>query len=257
MKRTILTLAAAAATLFAGAALADAKTDSILLNLKVKYPATAFTGVRATPLQGIYEVQMGRNLAYVDESGRTFLFGSMYDMEARADLTAARKAELGIQDAPAPQQQQRAEAPPIKWSDLPMGDALVRVIGKGERKMALFSDPDCPFCRQLERELEKLDNVTIYTFLYPLASLHPNAPAKSENIWCAGENARNKVWADQMIGGKTPPAAKACANPVERNVALGDSLNVRGTPTMFTSDGRRVSGAMPAARIDAWLNAGK
>ncbi|WP_041930402.1 DsbC family protein [Methylibium petroleiphilum] len=256
MKRTILTLAAAAATLFAGAALADAKTDSILLNLKVKYPATTFTGVRATPLQGIYEVQMGRNLAYVDESGRTFLFGSMYDMEARSDLTAARKTELGIQDAPAPQQQ-RAEAPPIKWSDLPMADAMVRVIGKGERKLALFSDPDCPFCRQLERELEKLDNVTIYTFLYPLASLHPGAPAKSENIWCAGEKARNKVWIDQMIGGKTPPAAKACATPLERNVALGDSLNVRGTPTMFTSDGRRISGAMPAARIDAWLNAGK
>lgn len=257
MKRTVLTLAAAAATLFAGAALADAKTDSIVLNLKVKYPATTFTGVRATPLHGIYEVQMGRNLAYVDESGRTFLFGSMYDMEARADLTAARKAELGIQDAPPQQQQQRAEAAPIKWSDLPMGDALVRVNGKGERKLSLFSDPDCQFCRQLERELEKLDNVTIYTFLYPLASLHPGAPAKSENIWCAGEKARNKVWADQMILGKTPPEVKSCSNPVERNVALGDLLNVRGTPTMFTADGRRISGAMPAARIDAFLNAGK
>lgn len=256
MKRTLFSLVAAAATLFAGAALADARTDSILLNLKVKYPATTFNGVRATPLQGIYEVQMGRNLAYVDETGRTFLFGAMYDMETRTDLTAVRKTELGIQDTPAAPQQ-RAEAPPIKWSDLPMADALVRVIGKGERKLALFSDPDCPFCRQLERELEKLDNVTIYTFLYPLASLHPNAASKASNIWCAGEGVRNKLWADQMLLGKTPPEAKACSNPVERNVALGDALNVRGTPTMFTSDGRRISGAMPAARIDAFLNAGK
>lgn len=257
MKRTLLSLALVAGSLFTSSAFADPSSEAVLQVLKGKYPSTAFTAVRPSVMPGLFEVQMGRNLAYTDDQGRHFIFGAMYDMAERQDLTAARKAELGIQDTqPVAQQQKRAEPPPISWASLPLKDAFVRVNGKGERKLAIFSDPDCPYCKLLEKELDGLENVTIYTFMFPIASLHPGAQSKSEAIWCAGNDAtRSKLWVDLLTKGKQPPKTKECATPVERNVALAESLGVRGTPTLITADGRRLPGMAPAARISAFMDA--
>lgn len=236
---------------------ADPQVEALLRTLKKLYPSTNFTQVSRTAVPAIYEVQMGRNLAYTDDSGRHFFFGALYDMQARQDVTAQRRAELGIeQAAPTGQTERQAEAPrSINWNDLPLSDAFKRVKGNGERALAVFTDPDCPYCKQLERQLEKLDNVTIYTFLYPIESLHPDAAEKAEAVWCAGDDAaRNKAWYDLMVGGVKPAPAKPCANPVDRNVNLAAKLGVRGTPTLFAADGRRLPGMAPAARIEQFLS---
>ncbi|ABO59915.1 thiol:disulfide interchange protein (plasmid) [Burkholderia sp. SFA1] len=234
----------AAALLLAGlsvAAFASPETDSVLATLKSKYPNTNFTSIEASPLPGIYELTMGKNIAYTDKEGHYFLFGSLYDMEKRQDLTAPK----------------REAASKIDVSKLPLKDAIVRVKGKGTRKLYLFTDPDCPFCKELERDtLPKLDDVTIYTFMFPLDSLHPQARAKSESIWCLPEKERGAAW-DKLLTTGTPPAMAKCDNPLAALSSLGDSLGVRGTPTMFSEDGRILPGAAAPERIDAFLNAGK
>lgn len=257
MKRFLLSIALAAIALIAHAAPADPKSEALLLTLRAKYPSTSFTAVHPTPMDGIFEVQMGRNLAYTDDAARHLLFGSMFDMQERTDLTAARRVELGIQQQQQPEHRRAAE-PQVDWNSLPLKDAFVRTIGKGDRKMAIFTDPDCPYCKRLEKELTKLDNVTIYTFLYPIDSLHPEATEKAKALWCAGnDKTRSQVWLDFMLTGRMPKAGKSCANPVERNVELAGKLGVRGTPTMISSDGRFMPGAGSAAAVDSFLNGGK
>ncbi|MBG6083028.1 DsbC family protein [Rubrivivax gelatinosus] len=238
----------------------DPQAEALLRTLKRLYPATTFTQVSRTAVPAIFEVQMGRNLAYTDDSGRHFFFGALYDMQAREDLTAARRAALGIeQPVVAGKTERQADAPrAVNWNDLPFADAFKRVKGNGERKLAIFSDPDCPYCKQLERQLEKLENVTIYTFLYPIESLHPDAADKAESIWCAGDDAaRNQAWYDLMVKGIVPASGKPCANPIERNVNLAAALGVRGTPTLFSADGRRLPGMAPADRIEQFLAGGQ
>lgn len=234
----------------AAAAAFDPASIALLSILKQRYPNTTFTQVRPSILAGLYEVQMGNNLAYTNDQGNYFFFGSLYDMQGQRDLTAERRLELGIQ--PQAQGQARAEAN-IAWKDLPLENAFVRVKGKGARKLALFSDPDCPYCKRLELDLDKMEDVTIYTFMYPLASLHPQAQQRSETIWCAG-NAKTRagLWDAYMKEGKLPEA-KNCVNPVSANVELGNRLGVNGTPTMFTGDGRRITGAQPLAVIESFL----
>ncbi|WP_432263166.1 DsbC family protein [Cupriavidus sp. TMH.W2] len=223
------------------AALATPETDGVMATLKQKYPNTTFTSIEASPLPGIYELTMGKNIAYTDKEGHYFLFGSLYDMEKRQDLTAPK----------------RDAANKVDVSKLPLKDAIVRVKGKGTRKLYLFSDPDCPFCKQLESQaLPQLDDVTIYTFMYPLDSLHPQARAKSEAIWCLPAKERGAAWDNLLTRGAQPPMKK-CENPLAALATLGDSLGVRGTPTMFSEDGRILPGAADAARIDAWLNGAK
>ena len=133
------------------------------------YPATHFGAIKATAWPGVFEIAMGANLAYVDATGQYFMFGHLYDMQGQTDLTAAHEDTAGRVD----------------FSRLPLADALRDVRGNGQRVLALFSDPDCPYCRRLEIALKGLTDVTLYTFLTPLAALHPEAPAKAIAIWCA------------------------------------------------------------------------
>ena len=238
MKKIAAALAFAAMSI---AAHASPETDSVMATLKIKYPNTNFTSVEATPIPGIYELTMGKNIAYTDKEGHYFLFGSMYDMEKRQDLTASK----------------REAANKIDVSKLPIQDAIVRVKGKGTRKLYLFSDPDCPYCKQLEAQaFPQLDDVTIYTFMFPLDSLHPQASAKSESIWCLPAAQRAAAW-DKLVTQNVPAPAAKCDNPIKRIAALGDGLGVRGTPTLFSADGRILPGTADAARIDAWLNGAK
>jgi thiol:disulfide interchange protein DsbC len=204
--------------------------------LKALYPATRFGAINATPWAGVFEVTLGNQLAYVDASGQFFLFGHLYDMTAQRDLTAERKDLLTR----------------IEFAALPLADALMDRRGNGSRTLAVFSDPDCPYCRKLEAELKGLTDVTIYTFLYPLASLHPEARSKAIALWCAPRPL--EAW-QALMTRNVLPAPADCAHPVDRNVALGERLGISGTPTLIAQDGRVLAGAAGLAQIEAWLGA--
>ncbi|WP_082118754.1 DsbC family protein [Pseudomonas veronii] len=221
------------------AAPVDIESLAVINGLRQKYPATNFTSVVKAPLGGIFEVTMGKNIAYTDAEGRYLMFGSLYDMQTRQDLTAPK----------------RAAAEKIDVSKFPLADAFTRVKGDGSRKIYLFTDPDCPYCHDLENKVfTELDNVTIYTFMFPIESLHPAAKAKAQSIWCLPEAERAGAW-DSMMKGVTPPPQK-CANPIERNISLAESLGVNGTPTMFSEDGRKMPGLGTIERLEAFLNGG-
>ena len=213
---------------------AEGTADALAQRLKQLYPNTQFSAVSESALPGLFEVVMGRNIAYTDAEGRYFLFGHLFDMPAQRDLTAERKDQL-----------QR-----IDFGQLPLQDAIKTVRGNGSRILAVFSDPDCPYCKRLEPELAKLNDVTVYTFLMPLAQLHPDARSKAVAVWCA--NDRVHAWGELMLHGRTA-ASSNCAHPVDRNIALGERLQINGTPTMIAADGRVLPGAASADQIAAWL----
>lgn len=239
---TTKTLFAAAVLALAGAAFAQDATTAdpdMMLTLKKLYPATTFKEVNRTTVPGIYEVVMGQNIAYVDQSGRYFMFGHLYDMQKQEDLTA------GKADA----------ASKIDIGQLPVGDAIKTVKGNGARTLYVFSDPECPYCKQLEQNLADLSNVTIYTFLFPLEGLHPKAKGKAVAIWCAQDRAG--AWQALMQKGVEPQAQGAdCANPVDRNIVLAGRFGITGTPTLIAADGRKLPGAASADRIAQWLDSG-
>jgi thiol:disulfide interchange protein DsbC len=216
---------------------ADDSAEALALRLKTMYPATKVDQVQRSEIPGLFEVVMGKNAAYTDTSGRYFVFGHLFDMKEQRDLTAERVDK----------------AARIAFSELPLVDAIKTVRGKGERILAVFSDPDCPYCRKLETELDKLDNVTVYTFTYPMEGLHPEAKDKSIAVWCAPN--RSSAWSGLMKSGKAP-SSRSCENPIERNIQLGQRLGIQGTPTMLSADGRTLPGAAPKDRIEQWLAEG-
>ena len=216
----------------------DDKTASVVERFKTMYPNTAFKEVRKTQVEGLYEVVMGDNIAYTDESGRYFIFGHLFDMQKQVDLTAQRKIDSRKVEFPAQH----------------LNQAIKTVKGDGSRVLAVFSDPDCPYCKSLEGELARLDNVTIYTFMYPLESLHPEAKAKAVSVWCSPNKA--KAWSELMLSGQVPKLT-ACDNPVSDNLVLGSKLGVVGTPTLIAADGRVLPGSAAVAKIERWLDAGK
>lgn len=207
---------------------------ALLERLKSLYPATRFGAVTPTPWLGVFEVAMGNNIAYVDETGQFFLFGHLYDMKAQRDLTAERKDTLTR----------------IDFAALPLEDAIREVRGSGARTFAIFSDPDCPYCRRLEAEIKNLSDVTIYTFLMPIQSLHPEARGKAIAVWCSDD--RVSAW-HALMWRNEPVPVRNCIHPVDRNIELGERLAIAGTPTLVAADGRVLPGAASVAQIDAWL----
>lgn len=225
----------------AGASHAQTDTDALLGSLKQKYPAMTIGAVNKTPVPGLFEVVMGRKIAYTDASGRYFMFGSVVDMQSHLDLSAARLEDLSRVDVHL----------------LPLKDSFTHVAGNGRRELYVFSDPDCPYCRRLEPELDRLHDVTIHTFLYPLTQLHSDAGRKAEAIWCQGDDkSRWSMW-HRVVTHDDPVLTRACSNPLERNLALGQSLGVIGTPTLVAADGRILPGARDARVIDDWLEVSK
>jgi thiol:disulfide interchange protein DsbC len=236
-KRSILSYLCLLAALIAPPALAQTpapSTAALAERLQSLYPNTRFGEVNVTPWPGVYEVVMGANLAYVDASGQYFLFGHFFDMQLQRDLTAERKDTLAR----------------IDFASLPLADALKEVRGSGARSFAIFSDPDCPYCRRLEAEMATLTDVTIYTFLMPIPALHPQARAKAIAVWCAQD--RIAAWHALMLRNE-PIVSRECAHPVDRNIALGERLGVNGTPTLVAADGRVLPGAASTPQIEAWL----
>ena len=218
---------------------APASVESVTARLKQLYPAMRFDSINSSELPGLYEVVMGKNVAYVEGSGRYFLFGHLFDMPVQQDLTAMRLESLNRVD----------------FAQLPLGDAIKTVRGNGSRVVAVFSDPDCPHCRKLETSLLTMNNVTVYTFLYPLAQLHPAARDKAVAVWCSKN--RKDAWENLMVRGQQPApvlAADKCQHPIDRTIALGAKLGINGTPMIVAADGRQMPGALEADKLDQWLN---
>lgn len=189
--------------------------------------------VRSTPMAGLYEVRMGTDVFYTDAKGNFLIQGELIDTKARRNLTEDRIAKLSAVD----------------FSALPLKDAFVTVRGDGKRKMAVFEDPNCGYCKRFERDLQKVDNVTVYTFLYPILS--PDSAEKSRNIWCAKD--RNSTWHDWMVSDKMPPAASCDTGALQRNLAFGKKHKITGTPTVIFTDGSRVPGAIGAPDLEKRL----
>lgn len=190
-------------------------------------------GVRRTAMPGIYEVRLGTDLIYVDEkASHAIVEGQMIDLKTGKNLTALRLDEITA----------------IDFSKLPVELALKTVIGNGSRQIAVFEDPYCSFCRRFRGTLMTLENVTIYTFFYPI--LRPESTTVSRNAWCAKD--RQAAWDDWMLSGKEPPNASAsCDFPKDKILALGKSLNVQATPMSFVTSGKRLQGAVSKEVIEA------
>jgi thiol:disulfide interchange protein DsbC len=188
--------------------------------------------VRKAGVLGLYEIQIGNELYYTDEKVSLLFDGNIIDTKTRKNLTQARINKLSA----------------IKFADLPLELAVKTVRGDGKRVFATFEDPNCGYCKKLTKEMAGMDNVTIYTFLLPILSR--DSAEKSRAVWCAADRA--KAWNDLMVNG-TVPAAGTCDAPIEKVVALAQKYNIRGTPTIFLSDGERIPGAVPVAQLEQKL----
>ena len=190
--------------------------------------------VTKTPMDGLYEVRINQSeIFYTDAGGNFIIQGNLIDTKARVDLTEQRVEKLTA----------------IEFKDLPLKDAFTIVRGNGKRKVAVFEDPNCGYCKRFERDLAKVDNVTVHVFLYPILS--QDSADKSRHIWCAKD--KGKAFLDWMVRDVTPPAASCDASALARNVEFGKKMRITGTPTLIFANGNRVPGAIPQERIEKLL----
>ncbi len=225
-------LMAATAVLSLGSALAQEAT--IRKNLTERLPnLPKIDEVSKTPMNGLFEIRMGNEVMYSDAEGHFLIQGALIDVRQRRNLTEERMDKLSA----------------IPFDQLPFKNAFTQVRGNGKRKLAVFADPNCGFCKRFEKDLQKLDNVTIYHFLYPI--LGEDSRTKSRNIWCAKDKA--KVWNDWMIQGITPTAANCDATAIDTIVAFGQKNRITGTPLLLFADGTRVPGAVPMSQVEKIL----
>ncbi|WP_369063769.1 DsbC family protein [Burkholderia gladioli] len=241
MKTTVriaaLVLATAAAALGCTAQ-ADQATDKLKTTLQARLGDATVKSIEKSPIPGLYEVNLGSQIVYSDAAGDYVLLGDLVDTKTRKNLTEARMAEINKVD----------------FASLPLNNAIKYVKGNGARKIAVFSDPNCPYCKRFESTLQSMDNITVYTFLYPV--LTPDSTVKSKAIWCASDRA--KSWENWMVGHQPPSGAGNCdTSALDKNLALGRGLNVTGTPTIILADGTRLPGAVSADQLNSALAAVK
>ena len=226
-----------AACTLGAAVTALAGEAEIRKNLPARIPQfPAIDEVTKSPLPGLYEVRVnGFQIYYTDEQGNYLLQGNLIDVKARKNLTEERVEKLSE----------------VSFDKLPVNDAIKIVRGNGKRKLAVFEDPNCGYCKRFEKDMKTVDNVTVYLFLYPV--LGPDSAVKSRDIWCAKDKA--KVWNDWMQRGVTPDAGECDTTALTRNREFGQKYNITGTPTLIFSDGSRAPGALPAAQVEKQLAA--
>lgn len=207
-------------------------------NFKSRYPKTKVKAFSLTPVPGIYEAAVAKEVVYFDTSARFMFSGRLLDMDKGVDLTDKKLKELRK----------------IDFKSLPLDRAVKTVYGKGSKKLAVFTDVDCPFSRKLGETLESLTDVTVYTFLFPLESIHPQARAKSDAIWCAKDSAASLKSAlkGQPIA-QTVANNPLCDSPVDEAIKLAQKHGIAGTPTLINENGDRVSGALPLDKLNAFI----
>lgn len=237
-KLSLLALALA----FSAAAVAD--EADIKRGMEAKL-GSKVESVTKTGVLGLYEVYTGGGIIYTDEKMTAMIVGgdlipsqfavNLIDLKSNKNLTEERMKKLTA----------------IKFSDLPLERAVKQVRGDGKRVLVTFEDPNCGYCKRLAKDLQRLDNLTIYTFLYPILS--EDSVHKSRQIWCSADRA--KAWNDWMIDGKAPATKEDCdVAVIAKNQEFGRKYSITGTPTLFFADGERVPGAVPVAKIEQKLN---
>ena len=228
----------AALALFAVGA-ASAQEAQIRKNLTERLPQlTKIDEVSKSPMPGLFELRVnGNEIYYTDADGNFLIKGDLIDTKLRRNLTEERVEKLNA----------------INFDALPLKDAFTIVRGNGKRKLAVFEDPNCGYCKRFERDLQKVDNVTVHMFLLPI--LGPDSAEKSKNVWCAKD--KSKAWLDWMVRDAAPKAASCDTTALERNVEFSRKYKINGTPTLVFVDGTRVPGAISTAQIEKQLNDAK
>lgn len=194
--------------------------------------------ISKTPMPGVFEIRVqGNEIFYTDAKGDFLIQGALIDTKQKRNLTEERNDKLSA----------------VPFDSLPLKYAFTQVKGNGKRKLVVFADPNCGYCKRFERDLQKIDNVTIYHMMYPV--LGEDSKIKSRNIACAKDRA--KTWNDWMLQGTTPPTANCDNHNIEAIVEFGKKYRINGTPTLFVADGTRVPGAIDAAQVESLLNSVK
>ena len=216
-----------------------AKVDIIRQHLTQRMRGADIGAITKAPYGNLYEVVInGLNVFYTDENGDVAFIGKVIDLKTQKDLVEARTQELQYVD----------------FASLPLDKAIVKVKGNGSRKLAVFSDPECPYCQELEQELAKVSDVTVYTFLYPLAEIHPDAERKAKLVWCAKDRA--KAWDELMLQGKEPASVEGkCEAPLQAIQDFAKKAWISGTPGMVFANGKLVPGALKSVQIERQLTA--
>ncbi len=218
-----------------GATCASAQEATIRKNLAERLPTLPkIDEISKTPMNGLFEVRIGTDVVYTDAEGNFLIQGTLIDTRQKRNLTEERMEKLLA----------------VPFDQLPLRNAFTQVRGNGKRKLVVFADPNCGYCKRFEKDLQKLENVTIHHVLYPI--LGEDSVSKSRNIWCARDKA--KTWNDWMIHGTVPPAVKCDTAAIDANVDFGRKHRITGTPTLFFADGSRVPGAVPMAQVEKLLN---
>jgi thiol:disulfide interchange protein DsbC len=219
----------------AGRAAVD--TEALKATLQQRLPQVPIHTVQPSPLwPGLYEVVGDGEIAYTNADGSLMLVGRLFDTASKRDLGHERWSALNA----------------IDFASLPFDRAIQVVRGDGSRRLAVFADPDCPYCAELEQELLGIDNVTISVFLYPLTTLHPDAKAKAERIWCAEDRAT--AWVQWMTKNTLPDARECGASPLADIARRGAALRISSTPTLFLADGHRVGGVVTRSELETLLD---
>ena len=216
-------------------AFAQGQEATIRKNLSERIPQIPrIEEITRSPMAGLYEIRLSTNeIYYSDAEGNFLIQGSLIDTKSKRNLTEEREAKLSA----------------IDFVGLPFKDAITIVRGNGKRKLAVFEDPNCGYCKRFERDLAKVDNVTIYLFMYPI--LGDDSMAKSRNVWCAKDPAG--AWSQLMTKEQTIPNANCNIAAIERNVEFGRKFKITGTPTLIAQDGSRVPGAINTIQIEKML----
>ena len=229
MNLKLLVAAAAVAAAVAMPALAEVSADTVKAELRKKEPDVAVETVRKVPYGNLYEVVAGGEIFYTDDKATYILAGTLIDLKTHENVTDARLRQL---DA-------------VKFDTLPFDSAIKIVRGNGSRKLAIFEDPNCGYCKRLERDLQGVSDITVYVFLYPILSA--DSVVKAKAIWCSPNP--GKAWIDTMVRDTAPAKEGSCPTPLDKNLALGREKHIRGTPTIFFEDGERVPGAITMAQL--------
>jgi thiol:disulfide interchange protein DsbC len=222
-----IALALAAATLLFALPAAAQDTEKIKAELRRKVPEAPVDQVRKTPYGDLFEVTVGGEIFYTDDKASFLVLGQIVDLRTKENVTEQRLRQINR----------------VNFDELPLDSAIKLVRGNGSRRVAVFADPNCGYCKRFERDLLGVSDITVYLFLYPILS--PSSVEKSKMVWCSAD--RGKAWLDIMVRDVAVTGSTQCATPIDKNLAFGQGKGIRGTPTIFFEDGERVPGAMAIA----------